>query len=158
MLNHCCMHLEKIYFKCSSMLVDKDVPSKCHHVSQCFKMSGVSRTPGITYRLVELGTFERSPERRRWSCRWRLCSLPGDAPTASMQQDKCALWARAVPSRVFTTEPFASELLQVIWRHFMCNCTKADPGMEKRSFCLCYTECSLLNSPHWSNIFFTKTS
>lgn len=116
------------------MLVDKDVPSKCHHVSQCFKMSGVSRTPGITYRLVELGTFERSPERRRWSCRWRLCSLPGDAPTASMQQDKCALWARAVPSCVFTTDPFASELLQVIWRHFMCNCTKAVPGMERGAF------------------------
>lgn len=119
MSNHCCMHLEKIYFLLNaSMLVDKNVPSKCHHVSQCFKMSGVSRAPGITHRLVELGTFERSPERRR-SCRWRLCSLPGDVPTASMQQDKCALWARAVPSRVFTTEPFASELLQVIWRHFI---------------------------------------
>lgn len=45
----------------------------------------------------------------------------------------CAV-SQGCASHVLAIEHFASELLWVIWWHFVCSCTKAVPGMERGAF------------------------
>lgn len=157
MSNHCCMHLEKIYFLLNaSMLVDKNVPSKCHHVSQCFKMSGVSRTPGITQtgRAGDLWEKPREEEvlqmkavQPPWRCAYsqhaagQMCTVSQGCAQPCVHYWALCLWA------------FASHL-----KTFHINCTKAVPGMERGALVCVIRSVLYWTVPTEVTFFFTKTS